>query len=293
MRRLLALGLLGSIGCASGVPREEYDPLQKKVTELERIQEAQNAKQARLYEDLVGKHDLLQRKLADVDAIVKILETTAKRIEERLRGGTTPGNGGGGGEEVKPSDVASRTSEALLGLRTGKITVEEASGSLKSIAKDAAPLLVEELKRSATDTKYANQIVAILSSLPPAAVRMPLTGALLEPGIVRTFAARIVGNVQDRETSTILEPHAGTDDEDFRLVIGESLVACRNAAGIPLLLQSLQSKEYSNRVIAIGVLRRLNGGEDFGYRATRPGESAEAIRKWDEWANAVGKTLFD
>lgn len=292
MRRFVGLAFLGLIGCASGVTREEFDEVKKKLASIEQVQEAQNAKQARLYEDLLDKHNKIQERLTHMDSVVKILETTSKRIEDRLRKGVSPGNGGGG-EEVKPADVATRTTEALLGLRTGKVSVEDVVANLRPIAKDAAPLLVEELKRAATDTKYANQLVAILSNLPSAAIRIPIVAALQDRGLLRTFAARIIGNLKDRETSKALESHATTDDEDFRLVVGEALVSCRNPAGLPLLVQSLRSKEYANRVISIEVLRRLNQGEDFAYRANRPNENDDAIRKWEEWAKTLGKTIFD
>lgn len=292
MKRWMIGALLGAVGCASGANREEFDQLKKKVAELEQTQEAHNAKQARLYEDLVAKHDLIQKRLVDTDAVVKIMETTMKRIEERLRGAAPP-NGGGGGTNVTPADAAARTSEALLGLKTGKVDIEEVVVGLKPIAKEAAPLLMEELRKSATDAKYANQLIVVLSNLPPEAVRLPVSRALEEKSVVRILSARIVGNLKDRETSKILEKHVETDDEDFRLVLGESLAACRNPAGIPLLVRSLRSEEFTTRVIALETLRRLNQGEDFGFRASRPEANKTAIQKWEEWAATRGKTIFD
>ncbi len=292
MKRWMIGAVLGAVGCASGASREEFDQLKKKAAEIEQIQEAHNAKQARLYEDLVAKHDLIQKRLADTDAVVKIMETTVKRIEERLRG-AAPSNGGGGAQDVRPADAAARTSEAILGLKTGKVDVGEVVAGLKPIARDAAPLLMEELRRSATDAKYANQLIVVLSNLSPEAVRLPVSRGLEEKSVVRILSARIIGNLRDRETSKVLEKYADTDDEDFRLVLGESMAACRNPAGIPLLIQSLRSKEFTTRVIALETLRRINQGEDFGYRASRPEGNAKALNEWDEWGAARGKTIFD
>ncbi|MBI2899188.1 MAG: HEAT repeat domain-containing protein [Planctomycetes bacterium] len=292
MRRFSALAFLAAVGCASGVTREEHDALRKKLDDLEAKVGAHNSKQASLYDAMVEKQELMHKKLNEMDAIVKILETTAKRIEEKLK--TTPtGDNTGRGDDPKPADVVTRTSEALLGLKTGKLTVETVVAQLRPVAKDAAPLLADELKRAVTDRQYAGQLVAILSNLPPEAVRIPLAQLLGERGIVRIFAARIVGNLRDKETARILEAHLDTDDEDFRLVVGESLVLCRNAAGIPLLVKCLSSKDFSNRVIAIEVLKRLNKGDDLGYRATKPEENAEAIKKWEGWAETAGKSIFE
>jgi hypothetical protein len=75
---------------------------------------------------------------------------------------------------------------------------------------------------------------------------------------------------------------------------GESLVRCRNSAGIPALIQCLRSEQRDTRTITINALRPLNRGQDFGYRAQQPPmENASSIKQWDEWAEKFGKVIFD
>ncbi len=289
---------LAGVGCASGVTREEHDALKKRYDDLETKAGAHNGKQASLYADLVDKHEQLSRRVNDLDSVVKILEATVKRLEEKLKNtSTSTDTNSRKGEDLKASDVATRVSETLIGLKTSKITVDEAIAQLKPVAKDASPLLVEELRRAVRDMAragvYVNQLVAILSNFSPEAVRVPVTQALGEPGLIRIYAARIVGNLRDKETAKALEVHTATEDEDFRLVLGEALIQCRNAAGIPLLILCLSSKNFDTRVIAIDILRRLHQGEDLGYRATKPEDNAAAIRKWEEWYRSLGKSIFE
>ena len=104
----------------------------------------------------------------------------------------------------------------------------------------------------------------------------------------------MVGATGDREISRILEESVSGDDEDLRLMAGESMVRCRNAAGVPVLVQCLRSEQRDTRTIAINALRPLNRGGDFGYRAMQtPSENASAIKQWDEWSEKFGKTIFD
>jgi HEAT repeat protein len=294
MKKLMSLAILAVTGCASGGAREEGE-LRRKVDELEKALDTKNAQAVNLYRDLLDKHDKLQKKVLDMEHALTVVDSALKRIEERLKGGGQIPNGGGKTEDTNPKavDVATTTSEALLSMKTGKLSWEQVSAQLKGIARDAAPILVDELKRSATDRTYATRLIAILSSYPAETVRDPVTRALSERSIVRNFAARIIGNLKDRETSKALEAHAASDDEDFRLVVGESLCACRNAAGVPVLVDLLKSNSFEVRIISFETLRTLNKGESFGYRASKPAENAEALQKWEEWAKGPGAKLFE
>jgi len=96
------------------------------------------------------------------------------------------------------------------------------------------------------------------------------------------------------ELGKLLEEHWDSNDEDFKLLIGESLVLCRNAKGIPILVVSLRSGEVTTRTIAISALKRLARGQDFGYRAQSTNEqNAAALKSWEEWFEKGGKTIFD
>lgn len=297
MKRFWAIGLLATAGCASGVTREDHEALKRKYDDLEKKVEAYNNKQTTLYAEIVDKHDQLARRVGTVDQAIKILETSVKYIQEKLKGTSSSNQNTGKSDDPKIEDVATRTSEALLGMKTGKLQVDQVIVELKPIAKGAAPLLVEELRRAVKDLNrsnvYVNQLQAILSNLPVDAVRIPVVQALGEPGPLRMCAARIIGNLRDKDVAKELEAYANTDDEDFRLVLGESLVQCRNSNGIPLLIKCLASKDFYTCAIAIEILRRLNKNETFGYNSARPETHAEAIKKWEEWYKTIGKMVFE
>jgi HEAT repeat protein len=178
-------------------------------------------------------------------------------------------------------------------LRTGKARTDDAVAALKPIAKDAVPLLLEELKKNIAEIKYAVQLELILSKLPPGDLKIPL-GKALEDRTLRQSAARIVGAAGDKELSKVLENYTSVSDDDFRLEAGAALVQCKNAAGIPPLVQSLKSAEWTNRTIAIDLLRKVNKGQDYGYKPRGTSEeNAEAIKQWEEWAEKFGKTIFE
>src|SRR4029453_14882634 len=110
----------------------------------------------------------------------------------------------------------------------------------------------------------------------------------------REAAARIIGQAKDRELSKILEEYIGDSDEDFRLNVGDALVSSRKPSGIPLLLQCLKSEQNATRTIAISALKKVNRGDDMGYRPQLSVEAnAVAIKSWEDWSEKYAKTLFE
>ena len=100
--------------------------------------------------------------------------------------------------------------------------------------------------------------------------------------------------MKDRELSKILEEYIGDADEDFRLNVGDALVSSRNSSGIPLLLQCLRSEQNATRTIAISALKKVNRGDDMGYKPQlTPEANAAGIKAWDEWSDKFAKTLFE
>ena len=292
----IGLFLVSVIGCAQGPTKEEHMRLQRRLAELEKSTSATNSKQTLLYNQLIESHGAMERKVNEMDAITKVLDTTVKRLEDRFAKAPSPKNPDGktpSKERPAAASIPAQVASVLRGLKTRNMTVEEAVLNLGNIALESTPLLTEQLTKPLGDRAYRNAIESVLSNLPLEAIRNPVTALLALPGMVRMSAARIIRNHADRNFSTALEEYQTSSDEDFRLVIGEALVASRNPAGVPVLVTSLKSKEYSNRVIAIDLLRKLNGGEDYGYRASKSDEeNASAIKQWNNWRDGAGKELF-
>ncbi|MDP6958959.1 MAG: HEAT repeat domain-containing protein [Planctomycetota bacterium] len=270
--------------------------LQRRLAELEKSTSATNSKQTLLYNQLIDSYGTMERKVNEMDAITKIVDTTVKRLEDRLSKAPVPKNGEEGTlpkERPAVASIPAQVASVLRGLKTRNMSVEEAVLNLKNVALESTPLLTEQLTKPLGDRAYRNAIESVLSNLPLEAIQKPVTDLLALPGMVRMSAARIIRNHADRTLSGALEEYTKSPDEDFRLVIGEALVASKNPAGVPVLVASLKSKEYSNRVIAIDLLRKLNGGKDYGYRASKSEEeNTSAMKQWDNWRDGAGKELF-
>ncbi len=306
---LPALLVLSAVGCVDLVEKEEMDQLTTQVDKLKAQVAQKNDMQALLYEELVKRANGLEKKVGEMDILVNDLKAQVARLDDlnkRLRAdvdalgkapATAPAVPGQPQAEttkaLKIEDILLEVETVITQLRGGKIKGDEAAARLKPYAQHAAPRLIAELRDSIAKYEYARQLEQVLSKLPPPELRVPLIDALKRRA-TREAAARVVGATKDKELSKILEEYLGEIDEDFRLNIGDALVNCRNSTGIPLLLQCLKSESGATRTIAIAALKKVNRGEDLGYRPQLPLEAnAAAVKAWDEWSDKFAKTLFE
>lgn len=294
---------LAAAGCTSTATREDMDKTRSDLEKVRIDMVNKNEMQSHLYDQLVNANKALQERLVKLEMLANALRSDVERHEDKLKNphsapsapaalsDTTPAAPAVPARKVE--DILLETEAALSNMRASRIKPEDVAVQLKPWAKDAAPYILDELRKSITRIDYTIQLEFVLSRLPPADLRVPLQKAFMEPG-VRVSAARIVGAAGDKELSRLMEPLASGGDEDFRLVVGDSLVRCRNAAGITPLIACLKSDQRDTRTIAISSLRPLNRGQDFGYRAGRGAEeNAAAVKSWEEWGEKFGKTLFD
>src|SRR5436190_933293 len=299
---------LAAAGCVDLVEKEDLEEVTRKVDKLSAQVAQKNDMQALLYEELVKRTNGLEKKVGEVDIMLGTMKTQVARLEDLARtmrgeldalgkapssNPANPGQPSGESAKTRIEDILLEVETVVTQLRGGKIKIEDAVGRLKPFAQHAAPRLLTELRESLTRVDYAKQLEIVLGKLPPGELKVPLQGALKRPGL-REAAARIVGTTGDKELSKILEDYLAEGDEDFKLNVGDSLVRCRNGSGIPLLLQCLRSDQGTTRTIAISALKKLNRGEDLGYRSQGSVESnAAAIKAWDEWSDKFAKTLFE
>lgn len=299
MKKAWLILALAMAGCAAEVTRENIDQTHKTISDLDIKFTNKNDLQVQLYNELLEKNRKLVEEIAQLQMKTTVLESNLNQLQEKIaRTPTLPVSPGGDAPSVtaprKPiEEIVRDTHGAMDRLRAGKATPEEVGEQLRPYAREAAPLVVEELRRSITKPDFAGQLETVLSKFPPGELKVPLQKALAER-VVRFSAARVVDKVKDRELSKVLEEHAGSDDEEFRLQAGESLVACRNAAGIPPLVKALRSPERDVRITALRALKAVNAGEDFGFRAIQgPEQNAQALQSWEEWEKKFGPSLFD
>jgi hypothetical protein len=304
-----ALVALAAAGCVDLVEKEDLDEVTKKVDKLSAQVAQKNDMQALLYEELVKRTNGLEKKVGEMDIMVNTMKAQVARLEDLARtmqgqidalGKAPPASPtnpsqppGETAKTMKIEDILLEVETVITQLRGGKLKTEDAIARLKPFAQHAAPRILTEIRDSLTRFDYAKQLEFIMGKLPPAELKVPLQGALKRAGI-REAAARIVGSTGDKELSKILEEYLAEGDEDFRLNVGDALVRCRNGSGIPLLLQCLRSDQGTTRTIAIAALKKLNRGEDLGYRSQLSVEAnGIAIKAWDEWSDKFAKTLFD
>jgi phage shock protein A len=302
----VALALLGA-GCANYVTFQEHQELSDRLDKFSAQAAQKNDMQALLYDEIVKQNKALAEKMARVESLSGALESSVKRLEDQIRTlqvqfdalsqGTEPARPAGAADPAPPSlrleDVLREIEITLSELRNGKLKQAEAAARLKLHGDHAAPKVVAEIQTHFANLDYSRQLEGILAALPAAVLKVPLQTAL---GLrtTRESAVRVVGVVGDKDLSLLLEPLMGDPDEDFRLAVGEALVRCRNAAGIPLLVGSLRSAQGATRLIAISALKRVNRGEDLGFRPHADGDQNDAsLRAWEEWAAKFGKAIFD
>lgn len=303
------LALLG-VGCFDLVEKDDLDDLSHKVEKLSAQAAQKNDMQALLYEEVVKRTTGLEKKVGEMDIMVNTMKAQVARLEDlakTMQGqidalgrapAQNPSTPGGTGvvdvpKQLKIEEILLEVETVITQLRGGKIKTEEAVTRLKPFAQHAAPRLITELQESIARFDYAKQLEQVLAKFPPAELKVPLQGAL-KRRTTRESAARVIGSTGDKELSKLLEEYLAEADEDFKLNIGDSLVKCRNNSGIPLLLQCLRSEQGTTRTIAISTLKKVNRGEDLGYRPQLSVEAnAAAIKAWDEWSDKFAKTLFE
>jgi HEAT repeat protein len=307
MKKLcIAIAALAVAGCNAYPEKSEPEQLRDELTDLKLKVEKNNTGQSYAVEQLVNANKGLVERVTQLEILVRGLETTVKHQDEQLKtlaaaqaaGPRAPADPGAAAKtpaapQKKLEDILLEVETTVGQLRDGKLGADEAATLLKPWARHAVPRLVEELDRSLTRFDYAKALERVLAAMPPADLKLPLREAL-QRRTVREAAARVVGQTKDKELSKILEEHAGTPDEDFRLAVGEALVLCRNAAGVPLLVASLKSDQGATRTIAASALKKANKGDDYQYRPQLPpAENAAAIKSWEEWSEKFGKSIFD
>ena len=301
MKKLVvSLALAAAVGCAD-VDRHEFDGLKDKVDKLELETKNKNELQVHLFNELVQKHMGLSTQVAQLDVLVRALQATASRLEDQVKAilanpPPLPPDGPAAAPPKNPEkleEIILFVKTKLGELRQGKIKTEEAVPLLLPYAVHAAPLALDELAGAVTNFEFAKQLETILSKFPVDALKVPLRKALGQRGL-RESAARVIGQTKAPELGKLLEEHAEAADDDFKLLIGESLILCKNAKGLPILIASLRNAEVTNRTIAIAALKKLAQHQDFGFRpALTMEQNATAIKSWEEWYEKGGKTIFD
>ncbi|HYE98885.1 MAG TPA: HEAT repeat domain-containing protein [Planctomycetota bacterium] len=287
----------------------EKDELRKQISKVE-MDLAREKDGFKYYADQLANHQKANAdRLAKVEMTLAGMETTMRHLEDQVKtlsaqlaaAQAAPPRAGSPAASAEPPAAPQKKLEDILleiettvaQLQSDKLRAPEAATLLKPHARHAVPRLLEEIGRNVARLDYVKRIESVLAQMPPAELQLPLREALHKPG-VRDSAVRVVGDVRDPGLAKILEEHIGSSDEDFRLIVGEALVNARNPAGLPPLVQALKSEQNASRTIAISALKRVNRGEDFGYRSyLPPAQNVQAVKAWEDWSTTLGPKIFD
>jgi len=298
---------LSAAGCADVASQHDVQVIDKKVDKLSMSLAQLNEQKTFAAVEVTDQVANLHKSAAANDALLRALQASVARLEEEVKtlkaqalAQPAPAPAPGdplvrpeSGKPLKLEEILLEIETTLNQLRSGKLREEEAFIRLKPFTKDAAPRIFQEIRASITKFEYTKQLERILGRFPSEDLKLPLREALTQHG-ARESAARIAGATKDPGLGKLLEEQAATEDEDFRLVVGDAMVSCRNAGGIQLLLRCLRSDQPATRTIAIAALKRINRGDDLGFRAQlEPDQNAAAVKAWDEWAEKYGKVIFD
>ncbi len=290
MKRLLPLLLLSAAGCQAG-PRPEDAVTRADLLAAEARFSTKNEKNFVFYQEATNTIGQLERRVAQLESMIKSYDFEIRRLNEKLAGVRPGGVPVVTNPETRIEDAIKETDAQLARLKDGG-RIDDIVLSLQPIARHAAPRACEALKGAVRDVQYMQRLEHLLSKLPAEALKMPLEDAL-KSGVARYAAARVVGEVGDKELSKLLEPHTADADFDFCFVVGSSLVRCKNRAGVPALLRVLRAQDKNTRFLAINSLRSL-AKEDFGYDYQKaPDVNAVAIKSWEDWYEKAGAKLFE
>ncbi|MBI2932421.1 MAG: hypothetical protein HYY16_12285 [Planctomycetes bacterium] len=283
--------LLSLVGCSSGPAPNEVFATKEDLGKLELKFTNTNEASVLFSREFTDRLGRIEQRLAALEAVTKSHDIEIRRLNERLSqlpaAGPAPTPLSAGTEEALKT-----TDDQIQRLRDG-FPPDEVARILAPIARYAAPKACAALKDALRDVEYMKRLEAVLSKFPPADLKIPLEEALRDP-IARNPAARVVGTVGDRELSRILEPYTSDAEMDFCIQVGESLIRCRNQAGVPALLRALRADDKNTRLLAVAALRSVSKNETFGYDFSKPADAnAAAIKAWEEWYEKNGATLFD
>jgi hypothetical protein len=234
---------------------------------------------AQLGKALVDHQQRINNRLINIEGDIAYLKMRVK--------GTKPGS-----ETLSSFEARKKILQIIAELNDEKITVDEAFQGLKSYQKEAVPLIWGSLK----DAKYRrafdrlNRLEDLLTRVSPEYLYDHLEAWLKDPE-AQIIAVRIVGTIGSKDLSKFLTLYINTTDPELRFCIGEALVKCKDKAGIPLLIDTLEYEIAGYNVIAFDILNKLTG-KRFNYKIYKSAkQNREAIKAWRKWWTENGDTF--
>lgn len=295
------------ISCSQQPVQEDkgkvFTDMEKLNSKIETLREIVN----RLSEDIKDRLSELDKKdqnlLSELRQTQKEIADVQRDFQDLLKvasKSTTPAGSNSNSQPVlqKPEEVRMRALKALEQLQTTH-WVDDAAAVLLTNPEITAPIVSEELKRAANPQRqaYMNDLVRIIARYPEKySIDIVEKSITSESAFLRMAAIDIVKSSGSNSLSQVVEKFMDKFDEYTKYTIAESLVFCKNKAGIAVLLNGLSTTDMGVRLLAIQALKsRATDGESFGYRFELPPDSPDntaAIKKWLEWWEANKDKLW-
>jgi hypothetical protein len=296
MKRSIILLAAVAIGCQPASRPQDAPMTKGDLLDLEKkIAETKDGAflHSREVTEKIGR---LESRVAALESTVKTQDVHIRALEDKIAQLRGAGAGAGQPDVTQPpmtaEDAIKEVDNQLARLRNG-FRPEEVAKSLQPIAKYAAPKLCETLKSSFRDIDLMRRVEQVLAKLPASDLKIPIEDSLKDR-VARYPAARVVGEVGNKELSRTLEAYTSDADLDFGYLVGSSLVRCRNRVGVPALIRVLRSEDKNTRFLAISALRPIAGENTLSYDFQKtPEQNGAAIKAWEEWYDQNGAKLFE
>jgi HEAT repeat protein len=173
-----------------------------------------------------------------------------------------------------------RLAKYLQELSNPQCDTNKLAFELRRFGKRAVIALLELLKKPDPDFRY--RVEKTFSGLLTEDA-IPLLVPYLNDTILRTSAARILGNLKDPSVVNYLSDSLTSEDESFVFTLAEALVKLKDKRGVPVLIEYLKKADAEKRAIAFQLLYKITGQTlDYKYYAEMPEVTAGA-KKWEEW----------
>lgn len=238
----------------------------------------------------------MEQRVAALESLIKTYDAEFKHVNAKLAdlsaGRSSQPTTGVTNPSMSIEEAAREVDTQLTRLKDG-LPPDGVAKALAPLARQAAPKICEALKSSLRDIEYMKKLEYVLARLPAAELKIS-TESALKDRVARYPVARVVGDVGDKELSRVLEPYTSDAELDFCYLVGNSLVRCRNRAGVPALLRALRAEDRNTRFLAIATLRPLNNDETLGFDFNKNADAnTAAIKAWEEWYDKAGPRLFE
>lgn len=289
---LVVFALAGFLMSCSGPKEGVKEQLLENTRAIARLKT-----QVELQQELIGRLSDSIKTLADAAKSVQLslqsLQSSYITLERKLMEKSDTANPA----MTSSADFIAELQKDMNSLKVsssvdGK-TIDTVAEKYKPAAGRVIPHFMTEMKANFTDFRYTDRLKKVVARFAASDLKAGLKD-YLDDGILRPMVIDIIGRSRSNDVSKILEEAAlKTNDADLNMQIGDALIKCKNELGVILLLDQLSSQSLELRLFACRALKKLTGGETFGYNPLQdPKSNEDNVKRWRGWYEESRGKIF-